>query len=186
MVKVDNHWVETALIGLAKKGAADVEFAGLSDEMSFGGGERDIAVRTLLNGGNIRRFTPMTMTEVNFKIYPDDVDDAMQFFFGTANTVATGNLTTTNVLLRFDVRVTILWTDKTTVTTATGAVATAAAIRVSEKDGNITKCTPFWDDGELGFDVTIKIPAYTPAAGGNSTWASQTGSGTLAAIAQYA
>lgn len=185
MAKVDDHWVETALISLTKSGGSAIEFAALTDEMSFGGGERDIAVRTLLNGGNLRRFTPMTITEVNFKMYPDQVNDAMQFFGGTANTKSSGVITTTNILTRFDIRVIVLWT--TQAATAAGEQITTAddALRMIAINGNITKCTPFWDDGEQGFDVTVKIPAYNRTATGNITWASTDGAGNLAAAGTY-
>lgn len=189
MVKVDDHWIETALISIAKStalGGSDVEFAAESDEMTFSGGERDIDVKTLLNGGNMRKFVPMTPKEVTFKIYPDEVSDALQLFYGTANAKASGVITTTNTLTRFNVRVVILWTDKAAAAAAAEAIdGSNAGIRLVAQNGNVTKCEEFWDDGEMGFEVTLKIPAFTRAAVGNHTWTSTDGAGTMSAVGNY-
>lgn len=185
MAKVDDHWVETVLISIAKKSGSDIEFAAKGDEVTFSGGERDIAVRTLFNGGNMRRYTPMTMHEVSLKLYPDEVHDAVQLFYGTANAKASGVLTTTNVLTRFDARIVILWTDKAASAAAEVIGDSKDALRYVGKGGNVTKCEPFWDDGEMGFEITIKIPAYNRTGTGNNTWSSTDGAGDLAAVGAY-
>lgn len=184
MVKIDDHWVETVLISIAKKSGSDIEFAAKGDELSFSGGERDIAIRTLFNAGNSRRYTPMTLHEVTFKVYPDEADDAIQLFYGTTST--SQPLSITNTLTRDDMRVVILWTDKTTAVAAAEEIAGSnAALRYIGKNGNITKCEPFWDDGEMGFEITIKIPPYTRAGVGNNTWESTDGTATMTAVGAY-
>jgi len=185
MVKVDDHWVETVLISIAKKSGSDVEFAARGSDVAFSGGEKDIAIRTLFNGGNMRRYTPMTLHEVSFKVYPDEVHDAKQLFYGTANAKGSGVTTTTNSLVRFDARIVLLWTDKAASAAAEVINGSNAGLRYVGINGNITKCEEFWDDGELGFDITIKIPPFNRSGTGNNTWTSTDGTGDMAAVGAY-
>lgn len=186
MVKLDNHWIETALVTWSRKDAAsNVEFAAKTDEMTFGGGERDIDIKVLLNGGNMRMFKDMTIQEVSFKVYPADITSMHQEFFGNVTDV-TQPLSVTNSLPRFETRVAIMWTDDTASTSAIQTTAASTAgIRFSGVGGLMTKCTPFWTNKELGFDVTFKIAPYTTAAVGTVKWESTDTTAVLPALGNY-
>lgn len=182
-VLLDNHWLETALVSISKKGGSEIEFAASSDEITFSGGERDMDMKTLLNGGNMRRFTPMTTFEISMKIFAAEVDIVHEWFYG--GTDAVQPLSVTNALTRFEFRVSMMWTDSAAAT-ATGLVdGSKDGIRMYAINGLMTKCEPFWTDGELGFDVTFKFAPYTTAAVGTLTWESTDGTADMTALAAY-
>lgn len=186
-VLLDNHWLESALVTISRKAAAtDVEFAASSDEITFSGGERDMDFKTLINGGNMRRFTPMTNFEISLKVYAAEIDVVHQNFFGDVTDVIQP-LSVTNVLNRYEFRVIMMWCDGSHSSGAEITLTTEKAIRFTATAGLMTKCEPFWTDGELGFDITFKFAPYTTAAVGNITWESTDGEAdkVLPVIANY-
>ena len=183
---LDNHWLESALVTISRKGGSDVEFAASSDEITFSGGERDMDMKTLINGGNMRRFTPMTNFEVSLKVYAAEIDVVHQNFFGDVSDV-TQPLSVTNVLNRYEFRIAMMWCDGSHASATEVTLTTEKAIRWTSIAGLMTKCEPFWTDGELGFDITFKFAPYTTAAVGNITWESTDGEATkvLPVIGSY-
>jgi len=187
MVKVSGMWQETCLVALAKKGGSDVNFAAKSDDLSFGGAERDIDLKTMLNGSNKVVLKPMTLKEISMKIYAVEADEVDQLFMGD-DSDSTQPLSVTNVLNRYEFRVVILWTDKTTAVSATEAVdGSNAGYRRVAIGGFMTKCEPFWEGTEYGLNVTLKFPPYQSGSTvtGNLTVESTDGTQTMAAIGSY-
>ena len=187
MVKVSDMWQETCLVAITRKGGSDVNFAAKSDDLGFGGAERDIDLKTMLNGSNKVVLKPMTLKEVNMKIYAVEIDEVDQLFMGDVADV-TQPLSVTNVLNRYEFRFAALWCDKTTAVNATEAVdGSKAGYRTYAVGGFMTKCEEFWEGTEYGLNVTIKFPPYQSGATitGNLTRESTDGTATMTALAAY-
>lgn len=187
MVKVSDMWQETCLVAITKKGGSDVNFAAKSDDLGFGGAERDIDLKTMLNGSNKVVLKPMTIKEINMKIYAVEIDEVDDLFMGD-DSDAVQPLSVTNVLNRYEFRVAVLWCDKTAAVNATEAVdGSKAGYRRYAIGGFMTKCEPFWEGTEYGLNVTFKFPPYQSGASivGNLKVESTDGTQTMTALAAY-
>jgi len=181
---IDNHWTQTCLMAIAVKNGSYVQMAALTDEITWGGEEQDLAMKTLLNGGNMKRHTPMTISEVSFKAYPAEISTFVQTFYGDTSDTSQP-LAVTNTLTKKEIRLINLWVDNFTHVDASASVTTTAAMRAVKDGGTMTKCTPFWTDNEQGFDITIKFTPFTTAAVGNLKWESCTVASSLIAVPAY-
>ena len=186
MAKVGGYWQETYLISLARKGGSDIEFAAKCDDVKFGGGARGITLKTLVNGGNLVQFNPQELWSVTMTIYPADILQVDNLFFGDYADATTPPFLTTNSLVHVEMRFVLTFTDDLTLTTAAGATAASkAGYRIYATGGYITNAALDSSGKELKCEVTIEFPPFTPAAVGNLRRESTNTADVLAALGAY-
>jgi len=77
-------------------------------------------------------------------------------------------------------RVTILWTDDTTITTAEAAInLNQTGLRIIAKNGYCTSVKPSFTDGVLKFTITYKFPPFDKSGNGNVEIQSTDGTATM-------
>ena len=80
----------------------------------------------------------------------------------------------------------VLWTDDTTVTSATDATTGSYdGMRFVLKNGYVTSAKPSFTDGVLKYTVSMKFPAFAKDGTANGLIESTDGSAVLAAVAAY-
>jgi hypothetical protein len=160
MAKVGGYWQETYLVTLSVKGGSDYEFAAKCEDVTFGGGARGITLKTLVNGGNLVQFNPQEMWTVTMTLYPVEVSDIEQMFYGGTLGGAQPR-SATNVFNRYEMRFALLFTDDTGVTSGVGAVdATYAAYRIYATGGYITNAMVDPSGKELKVEVTVEFAPF--------------------------
>jgi len=193
-VAVEDAWMETCLIAIAKIGGSDVQFAGLTESIDFDLGEKDIEGKALVNGGRITKWLPEGDSEVTLEAYPleagtDTGTTGHGFFDLLHSSDGSVPIRIVNDRNRDKTRILALWTNDPTPTTAQAATAdTFSAFRIGLADGHITSVKPSFTDGELKFTVKYKCAAFDKSAGGNvmvESCAGASGSDILPAIAGY-
>ena len=184
-------WQETCLIAISKIGGSDVSFQGLTETVDPDLGEKDVEGIVLVNGGRVTKFTPEGDSTVTFEAYPleagtDSGTTGKGFFDLLHSADATQPLAITNTRARDKYRVSALWTDDTTATSATGAITTPSkAERISLANGYFTSVKPSFTDGVLKFTVVYKTVAFTKAGDGNIKHESTDGTENLPALNAY-
>jgi hypothetical protein len=146
-------WFEHAYISIADVGGADTEFRAKVTSFSDGGAGYDLeGIDTF--GGKITRLTPHEDIELSFDVIPVLETDFDTLFYGANITAGSGALTRTQK------RVTMLWTDSTTTSAATEAIASgSAAHRRVYAGAYMTGYEPeFAADDFLKASVTFKLP----------------------------
>ncbi len=191
---VNDAWQEVCLIAFAAQGAADVQFAGLTETVDPDLGEKDIEGTPLVNGGRVTLFKPEGDSTITFEAYPlqagTDTGTTGKGFFDLLHAQdATVPIRVINTRARTKYRVLALWTNDPTPTTAQAATAnTFSALRIGLADGYFTKVKPDFTDGVLKFTVTYKCAAFDKAGAGNvmmESCAGTTAGDILPAIAAY-
>jgi hypothetical protein len=186
---------EVALVSVQPLNGTAVQFAGIVEDISFGGGEKAIESIPLANGGRIVKRSPQSDHEITLKIYPVDIkstsDLIQQFSIGTASAPTYDDSAPESVTMaRGNTRfaVCVLWTEDATVTVAgatTGASKTAR--RYWLREARITNYAPSWSDKIVSSEVTFKAPAFSYSGTATLVWDSNengTGAG-LGAITSY-
>lgn len=165
-------WSETALVTITKLGSANVEFAALTETIDIDMGDKDVDQIANVGGGRMMKKTPQDITTLTFEGYPVDIDSAggsgySQMFEG--GTWDTQEPYDSNSSLGRDLfRVTILWTDDTSVTSAVAATsASTNAYRVAFVHCWMTSLKPSFTDGILKFTISFKCPAFNPLGTAN-------------------
>ena len=197
--------METCVITVSKQGdSKDYQFAGLTETVDFDLGEKDIEGVALVNGGRVTKWTPEGDTTITFEAYPlqtgtqsDAADNASGTGFADLmHSEDTGNVVATptdnrviNDRNRDKYRVLFMWTNDTSVASATSATAAdKSAYRIGAADGHFTSVKPSFTDGVLKFTVTFKVAAFDKAGAGNILQDSAAGNAAgdvLPAIANY-
>lgn len=188
-------WMETCLVSIAAQSGTDIPFQALTETVDLDLGEKDIEGVPLVNGGRIAKITPEGDTSITLEAYPveagnEDISAATSGagFFDLLHSEDTSQpLSITNDRTRNKYRIAIMWTDLTSVTNASSAVATttATALRFVAADGFITSVKPSFTDGVLKFTVTFKVPAFNKAASGLIKMESCDSTASMAALASY-
>lgn len=192
---VPSAWTERCFIAIASAGqTTDTEYRGITNKISIERGEKGMESEALLNGGRVVKFTPETDTTVSMTITPVNVELAsslsQQYNDNRQSGIfdITEPIVSTNRPSRQKYRVTILWTEDPSVTSAiTQPAATYPAYRMQLTNAYMTKHSPgeYTPDGYLSYEVEFKIPAFTKAAAGNITEESTYGTTQLAAISTW-
>lgn len=183
-------WQETFLMTVTPEGGDDYELVGRTTGLSIKLGDKDITQIVLNNGGRITKFEEEGITEISFDEYTlgaDDPNGLFQLFFGDLSGT-TQPISVTNTRTRKQVRIAIMWTTDSTVTSAAGATADGeAALRITAKDGYLTAYQPDFGDKVLKTPVTFKFVPYDKSGNGLITVESTDGStgATLAALSSY-
>jgi len=116
-----------------------------------------------------------------------DSGDEGKGFFDLMNTSdSTQPLSISVDRARDQYRIVILWTDDTTLTSATSAVnLNQTGLRIVAQNGYITSVKPSFTDGLLKFTVTFKCPPFDKSGNANVTMESTDGTVTLDAVSAY-
>lgn len=165
-VSEDGAFQEIALVGITKKSGIEGQFAAIIEDIEFDGGEKGIDQAVLVNGGRIVKRIPQTIKGVSLKIYPlsidatnDKEDLIMQFFGGSYDVSAPLSQNTSHNWDLF--RVTILFTEDSTVTIAASATTIGNfARRIIMKDSRIVSYTESFSDKVLSAQIKFQCPPF--------------------------
>jgi len=183
-------WGEgTALVAIAPKGGSDVDFAAAITSIDIDMGDKDFDAIATLRGGRLVKPTPEDVTTITFEGYPVNLDttstDVWQRFFTTSSNWTTSDpLSVSNSRNRENYRVVILWTEDTTVTSATAAVS-SEALRAIFTNCQLISVKPSFTDNELKVTFKFKCAPYDKSGNSNITWESTDGSTGLSALSSY-
>lgn len=189
----EDTWSETAFVSISKIGGSDVEFATITETVDVDFGNKEFDVINTLKGGRLVKFNPQEPSTITLEAYPIEAGTASgtegKGFMDLLYTAdATQPISINFDRTRTKVRIAILWTDDTTVTSAADATAEgSSALRIVLKNGYVTSAKPSFTDGVLKYNVTIKCPAFDKAAAANGLIESTDGStsATLAELSAY-
>jgi hypothetical protein len=191
-------WMERALVSIARQGESDKQFASLISTMDFDIGAKDIEGIPLVNGGRVAKFNSEEDSEFTMELYSRQV--------GTSGlTSGAGSATGIRDLLvardgsapialstdytRSKLRVSILWTNDSTATSATATTAAnKSAVRYSFAEVYCTKVKPEFTDGILKETATFKLTPFDLSASANMKFESCAGASAgdkLPAMAGY-
>ena len=191
-----------------------VTFSAAVNSVDIDMGDKEFETVNLIRGAQLEKWQHEADTVITFEGYPTEMDttstDVIQrFLAASANwdltepfdtfVDATTDSVTNTILSRNDFRVTLLWTDDTTVTSAEGVVpATSAALRAIFKKARLVSVKPSFTDNELKFTFKfrVKTRAKTATLGGpfetgqsnlqaNVRWQSNDSSTSLGAMGGY-
>jgi len=169
----DGMFQEVFLLGVCKKGGTEVQFAATAtNELTFGGGDKEGEGVVMGNGGRKWKRTPEGDYEIGFKVHPLTLlstagDNVLQYFNGTTD--ASAPFSSTNSRTRDLFRVVVMFTDDPNCAVASTATVTGyASYRITYLDARLVSCTPAFD-GVFTHEVKFKIPAYDSAGTGRKT-----------------
>jgi len=184
-------WSEVGLVAIAAQSGSDVSFQTITETVDIDIGDKDFDVIATLAGGRLVKFTPQEPTTITLEAYPVEVgtDSGItgKGFFDLMNTADA----TQPQIIQFDrvrtkYRVSLLWTDSTSVSYATQQVGMPyTALRVAAADGYFTSVKPSFTDGVLKFTVTFKVPPFDKSGNANVSIMSTDGTATLTAMVSY-
>jgi hypothetical protein len=188
-------WCETALVSIAPSGYGELYFQALTETIDMDIGEKPVEFIPILNGGRVGKLAPQEDTTITMELYPLQSGTATWPASTTAK-AATGVFDIMDGAQgqsgvfdhsRLQIRLTILWTDYASQSSATAATTTSAnALRLSFADGYLTSIKPSFTDGILKFTVTGKFPAFNKANTACVYWESAgTTDTSLTALSSY-
>ena len=186
-----DSWSEIGYVSITVLSGSAVEFRTLTETVDIDIGDKDFDAIPLINGGRVVKFNPQEPTEITLEAYPVEagtVSGAVgKGFFDLLNTQDASQPLSVNVdHTRTKYRMTLLWTDSTSVTTAETIVSGAkAGLRVMCADGYFTSAKPSFTDGILKWTVKYKVPAFDKSASANVKIESTDGTADLTAPAAY-
>lgn len=181
-------WSETALVSVSKIEDEEVEFYTLTETVDITFGTKDFDVIATLSGGRLVKFNPQEVTEITMEMYTVEAGtDSGSIGKGVADLFGPGIKNDTSQPLTIDFsrtrekhRVTILWTDDTTVTTASASInLNQSGMRIIAKNGYVTSFNQAFTDGVLKTTVTWKFPPFDKSGNSNVQVTSTDGTGTL-------
>jgi len=184
-------WSETAYVAICKKGGSDMEFRTITETVDVDLGDKDFDVIATLAGGRLVKFNPQEPTSITLEAYPveagTDTGNTGKGFFDLMN--SSDNSQPLSIAVdrnRDQYRVVILWTDDTSVTSATASVAEGqTGLRIIAQNGYFTSVKPSFTDGILKFTVTFKCPPFDKDGNANITMESTDGTAALEAVSSY-
>ena len=162
-------WSETALVSISKASDSEVEFYTITETVDIDMGDKDFDVIANLAGGRLVKFNPEEPTTITLECYPveagTDTGAAGKGFhdllWGGIKSDATQPLSLSSSRTREKHRMTILWTDDTSVTTASASINLGqSGLRIIAKNGYCTSVKPSFTDKVLKYTVTYKFPPY--------------------------
>ena len=184
-------WSETAKVAIAAASGADQNFQTITETVDIDIGDKDFDVIATLAGGRLVKFTPQEPTTITLEAYPIEAGTVSgatgEGFFDLMNT---GDASQPQIIVadrvRNKYRISILWTDSTSVTYSHQEVGMPyTALRVAAADGFFTSVKPSFTDGVLKFTVTYKVPPFDKDGTANVCIMSTDGTATLTAMASY-
>ena len=190
----EDAWMEKCFIAICPIGGTEKSYHGLTETVDIDPGEKGIEGIPLVNGGRIRRWSPQTDGEITFEAYPifagTDSGSTGKGFFDLMHAAdASTPIRIPNDFNRTKHRIAILWTNDTTVSSATTSTTnTYSGFRFVCADAIITSVKASFTDGVLKFTITAKWTAFDKNASANAIYESCEGSGAgdiLPALAAY-
>jgi len=169
----DGAFQEVFLLGVTKKGGSEIQFAGVSEDITPDVADKAGESVVLGNGGRLWKRTPEGDYEFTIKMYPlgesvNSGESFMQYFLGTTD--ASAPFSATNSRVRDLFQVVVCWSDDPSITTASGtAAANYATKRFIYKNAYCTSCKPSFGDKILSAEVKFTMPAYNKSGTGNFT-----------------
>lgn len=182
-------WSETAYVAITKSGSgSDVEFYAITSSVEVTVGDKDVDFMPMLNGGRLSAFKPQADTTITLDLYPLQAGTATGTtgkgvfdLIGTSDATQPVSIDTSRTRNKY--RMTILWTDDTTVTSATAAInLNQIGLRVIAKNGYIISATPSGNmtpNDPLKWQVKFKCGAFDKDGNPNVTIQSVDGSATM-------
>jgi hypothetical protein len=173
---------------------ADVKFHTITETVDIDMGDKDIESIAALSGGRIVKYTPEGDTTITLEMYPLGAGSGDISAATTATGVfdllhaedTTQPLKISSTTGRTKYRLCILWTEDTSVTSATAAITGAnKALRFTAADGFFTAVKPSFTDGVLKFTVTFKVPPRDAVNNSNIYIESTDGTASLTALQSY-
>ncbi len=195
----NDSWDELCLVGVMSPGGTEVQFAGMTEDITeMAWGEKDIEGKPLVNGGRVVRRVPMTDESITLKIYPVSADmdgtGAIQHMHPQGTNPTTSSITkpinndvtdpieVLNSNLRNKWRLVILWATRLPAAASTVPDASAAAYRIEVINAYVTKYTPSFDDKQMSAEVTFKWAPFKKDNTPNKRESSTDGSAQLSAV----
>ena len=181
---------EVGLVSLQVLNGTAKEFYTITETVDIDIGAKDFDVIATMAGGRLKKFTPQEPTTITLEAYPVEVGSAGATgtgFFDLMNTVdASQPITVAVDRVRTKIKAYILWTDDTTVTSATSAInINQTGIRIVAQDGYMTSCKPSFTDGVLKWTITLKFAPFDKSGNTNITMYSTDGTATQTVTTTY-
>ncbi|MHA1868102.1 MAG: hypothetical protein ACTSXD_08535 [Candidatus Heimdallarchaeaceae archaeon] len=196
MVVKEAAWSETCLISFVEKGAAlsspaEKQIVAYTKDVNIEGEEKPIEQVPVLNGGRLVKTNPSPMISITFTGHPISAASEYsvdQMYDGVTESswdVSSPIVTYANTKNRRKYRVSILWTDDTSATSAMGATASATnAYRYTLAEAYLTQNNKSYTGGILEGTWKFEGPITNPH--GISNRRIESGEDTaLAALASY-
>lgn len=191
-------WSETALVAITQSTAStntDVIFHTITETVDIDMGEKDFETIVGLSGGRMVKYTPEGDTTITMEMYPlgagsGDISGATTAtgvfdLLHAEDTTQPLKISSTSAT-RQKYRLCILWTEDTSVKSATAAITGAnKAFRFTAADGYFTAVKPSFTDGVLKFNVTFKVPPRDSVNNSNIYIESTDGTASLTALQSY-
>jgi len=184
-------WSETCLVEVYPMGGSKIKFAASLSSVDIDMGDKDVEQIPTLSGGRLIKKVPQDIATITFEGYSTDIDAAggtgfAQLFHDIDdNWDASEPLEQQATRNRQLYRVTILWTDDTSATEASGATADGTnSLRFIAANCYMTSYKQSFTDGELKATMTFKVPAFYKDGSANIKEQSATGTG-LSALGSY-
>ena len=183
---------EVGLVSLQVLNGTAKEFYTITETVDIKVGNKDFDVINTMAGGRSVKFTPQEPTTITLEAYPVEAGTSGSGttgngFFDLMHTVdATQPLAIAVDRTRTKLKAYILWTDDTTVTSATSTInINQSGIRIVAQNGYVTSCDPSFTDGVLKWTITMKFPTFTKAGVANVTMYSTDGTATQTVTTTY-
>ncbi len=188
-----DSWSEIGYVSITVQGGTAVEFRTLTETVEIDIGDKEFDVIQMISGGGVVKFNPQEPTEITLEAYPveagTDTGAVGKGFFDLLHTADASQPVSIDVdHTRTKYRLSLLWTDKLTATTAEEALLTASdesGLRIMCADGFFTSAKPSFTDGVLKWTVKFKVPAFDKSVASNIKIESTDGSADMPAPAAY-
>jgi len=183
-------WSETGLVSMTKSGGEEVQFYTITETVDVTIGTKDFDVIANLAGGRLVKYTPQEPMEVTLEAYPVEVGTAdpssgtgngfFDMLWGGIGSSDSQPVEISSDRAREKLRMTMLWTDDTSVSDATADIPiNSAGLRLIGKNGYVTEVNPSFTDGILKFTITFKVPPFDKSGNSNITVQSVDGTATM-------
>ncbi|KKM65134.1 hypothetical protein LCGC14_1494340 [marine sediment metagenome] len=189
-------WSETALISISKASNFEAEFYSITDTMDINFGEKGFDVMANLKGGRLVKFNPQDPTEITLELFPVEAASSLaaagaakgvfDLLWGGINSDTTQPISISSNRNREKLRLTLLWTDDTTVTTAAAAInLNQSGMRIIAKNAYCISANPSYTDKVFKVTATFRIPPFDKDGNANIETQSVDGSSTMTMAATW-
>jgi len=167
-------WQETFLFSVEALDGSEIQYAGITDEITtFPDMTKDIEGKALANGGRRASWTPQTDLEFTVKVYPIDckvgAEGMVQLFNPQDTPDATDPIKVLTTRNRNKYQIIFTWAEDFNTLITAGQVTTEdkQAWRITAKNCFMTKFQHSSDDKNVSAEVTFKCPAFGKTGNGN-------------------
>lgn len=173
MTEYPDEWDELCLIGITKENGSEVQFAALTEEISFDMASKDIESKAMANGGCRIRRVPQgdnvnsitfKMTEVNAGL---DGSGIIQWLHPQSPDDTTDPILVTSSLARNRHKIVLLWSETLPAAASTSPALGKASYRKQFINMYCTDAKPSYDDFKMKVEVTFKAAPFRADATGN-------------------